>query len=519
MSDEKYGIQQNVEKLNIQPPASIYGTFARYNYKMWYAIAEFVDNSTANFFKNEKNLRYVGDNHLNIDIVYDSNSETLTITDNAYGMEIEDFRRAIVLNSKPENADGRNEFGMGLKTAASWFGKVWKVTSTEYGSPRRYTATVDIPRLDAESSNEVDIVTTSENPDVHGTVITISKLNRKIEGPKTIAKIKDVLRSMYRRDLDTGKITIRYNGAELHFKPYDVLKYKGQEWKTDVDYFFEFDNVLHHVTGFVGILGEDSGFIKAGLALFRRNRVVIGSEGDYYKPHGIFGQVQSHVSMQLFGEINLDDFQINQAKDGFVWDDGLEDAFVASLKVQILDYIKMARQPIKSREREFDPDNQQLLDHTREQTQQSLNRVRIGEESDSISDRQSETGLSEAELEFQRNFVDGPDPEEIVYQQTENEYELPVGKDKRKVKVIWSDAGSAYWFEYDSNANEIKINIAHPFFKPYCSTHEFRNVLNKFVIALVMAERLAEDSSTKPGYAFTDDINSFINDLLRDLAK
>jgi|GEM_PF-6503576 len=33
-------------------------------------------------------------------------------------MEIEDFKRAIILNSPPKDKSGRNEFGMGLKTAA-----------------------------------------------------------------------------------------------------------------------------------------------------------------------------------------------------------------------------------------------------------------------------------------------------------------------------------------------------------------------------------------------------------------
>lgn len=57
---------------------------------------------------------------------------------------------------------------------------------------------------------------------------------------------------------------------------------------------------------------------KAGFALFRRGRVIIGGEDMNYKPAEIFGQSQSQVSLKLFGEINLDTFPVNQAKDGFV---------------------------------------------------------------------------------------------------------------------------------------------------------------------------------------------------------
>ena len=103
-----------------------------------------------------------------------------------------------------------------------------------------------------------------------------------------------------------------------------------------------FDGYNHHVTGFVGILAN-GGFGKAGFALFRRNRVVIGGEEFNYKPDKIFIQAQSTIAHKLFGELDLDDFPINQAKDGFVWDDGLEDEFVMHLKLHIKEYIEIAK--------------------------------------------------------------------------------------------------------------------------------------------------------------------------------
>jgi len=71
------------------------------------------------------------------------------------------------------------------------------------------------------------------------------------------------------------------------------------------------------VNGFVAIM-EKGSFPNAGFALFRYNRVIIGGIDQNYKPSKIFVQAQSQISLKLFGELNMEDFPVNQAKDGFV---------------------------------------------------------------------------------------------------------------------------------------------------------------------------------------------------------
>lgn len=44
---------ERITELNIQPQAGVLGVFSRLNYKPWYAIAEFVDNSTQSFYNLE----------------------------------------------------------------------------------------------------------------------------------------------------------------------------------------------------------------------------------------------------------------------------------------------------------------------------------------------------------------------------------------------------------------------------------------------------------------------------------
>lgn len=177
---EPADLNADVMELNIQPPASILNVFSRLSYKPWYAIAEFVDNSTQSYISHSGELSTAPDfEKLIVNVKYDVESNTLTIIDNAYGMEIDRFRDAILLDSRNESQSGRNEFGMGLKTAASWFGKVWKVTSTQYGSINRYTATVDIPKLDELHLQNTKIFRDHVAPDTHGTKIIIEQVTKK----------------------------------------------------------------------------------------------------------------------------------------------------------------------------------------------------------------------------------------------------------------------------------------------------------------------------------------------------
>ena len=46
----------DVMEINIQPPASILNVFSRLSYKPWYAIAEFVDNSTQSYISHADEL-------------------------------------------------------------------------------------------------------------------------------------------------------------------------------------------------------------------------------------------------------------------------------------------------------------------------------------------------------------------------------------------------------------------------------------------------------------------------------
>lgn len=512
-------------ELNIQPAASILNVFSRLSYKPWYAIAEFVDNSTQSYLTHEDELKQEKNfDKLVVKVYYDQNDNTLTITDNAYGMEIDRFRDAILLDSKNSSQKGRNEFGMGLKTAASWFGNVWTVTSTQYGSDTRYTATIDIPKLKEYSLNTIQIHRQNALPEEHGTIILIQQVTKKITASRTIGKIRDLLSSMYRRDINDRNIEIWFNGEPIVFEEYPVLtNFRGKTWKKELDFTVDFMDKNYHVTGFVAIMNPGS-FPKAGFALFRQDRVVVGGTDTNYKPDQIFGQAQSQRSLKLFGELNMNDFPVNQAKDGFIWDDGLEDAFIDALKDNIQEYIDIANLSIKERaeESQYTPEKSEELQQEVAETLEKafapvqsrmVDIVEDGnkeEESDDNSDLQQyiDTVLN---VEAEEETVSSP-----------RHYTIPMSTVQNvEFNVQWTVGTRNFWIDYtetETDKYDVYINIDHPFFMPFSKDDDFKKVLEKFTIAFVLSERQAQLSSDRDGYIHKNVIKNYMNKYLMNIA-
>lgn len=515
---------KEIKNLNIQPQAGVLGVFSRLNYKPWYAIAEFVDNSTQSFYNNEKAFVENGINKITIYIDYDFEKNILTIKDDAYGMEFEDFARAVKIDSPPEAKDGRNEFGMGLKTAASWFGNSWSVESTQYGSTNKYYTEIDIQELREKQLNTIDIISVDCAPEEHGTIITINDITKKIDASRTKGKIVQLLESMYRRDLNSGKINIWFNDSLLHFDEYKCLEFRDTTWRKNVDFSFEYDGFNHHIKGFVGILAN-GGFGRAGFALFRRGRVVIGGEEQNYKPFRIFQQAQSTIAHKLFGEFDLDDFPVNQAKDGFVWDDGLEDAFIDNLKSQIQEYINIARMTNKERakEDEFSSETSDKVHNKVQDFVESISNLSMDKEDSSTESDSAESNSVNAEKAFEEYLNTTNDAEEVAVG-TERKYSIQINEvTKKEFIVTWTIGNKTYWINKEDSEDGkqvyITININHPFFKPYSNNEDFKVVLEKFVISFVVAEEQAKLTSGKDGYIRANTIRHKMNEFLSKVSE
>lgn len=333
------------EEIPIRPGSDVYSTYKRMSYKTWYAIGEFVDNSTQNYFTHAEAIKASSgaETVLTVDIVYDHRADTLSVADNANGMELEELKRAVQLNRPPSDRSGRSEFGMGLKMAAIWLGKRWRIVTKQLGSDTEYEVQVDIDTLARESPDSLEVLARPGiDTSLHYTRIEIEDLYRKIWGAG-VGRVKEHLSSIYRRDISSGEVILRWNGEPLTWQPdpvYVETLPDGErlEWKKRID--IEVSGLP--VKGFVWIrIPGDAR--RAGLHLFRRGRLVLGGPGEGYKPHDIFGAPNSFQSQRLVGELDMDDWPVTQTKDDFAWVGDLEYEFVMRLREEITEFIQKVR--------------------------------------------------------------------------------------------------------------------------------------------------------------------------------
>ena len=111
-------------KINIQPTVNMLQILRHVEYKAWYALAEYVDNSVQSFTDHKRKLT----GPLRVEIEFDRYDKRIVISDNAGGIKRDDLERALRAADVPPDRSGLNEFGMGMKSASCWFSKDWTIT-------------------------------------------------------------------------------------------------------------------------------------------------------------------------------------------------------------------------------------------------------------------------------------------------------------------------------------------------------------------------------------------------------
>lgn len=475
--------------VDIQPPNEIYSTFARLNYKPWYAIAEFVDNSTQNFFVHESRIAAAhGEAFLDIDVLYDRGSNSLTVSDNAHGMNAEELTRAMKISTPPPDQSGRGEFGMGMKTAACWFGPRWKVETTQLGDPKRYRLTFDIEELSRSGQPRIAVEEVPERPEHHGTTIVIENLRKPIVG-RQIEKIRNLLTSMYRVDLDSGKVELRWNGYALFYDEPALWKEQREEGGT-VELRQPISTAVtdpatgapHLVNGWVGIL-ETMSSTNNGFALLRRGRVIIGGPDEGWRPTAILGSVGSHSWKRLVGVLHLDDFPVNFTKDGFAWDGGLEEELIKALNPIVSTYrLKASNMRVRTKGAAAPADFVRAI----EEVQKGVN-----------------------EPSFQREMVQattplppGVEPEPETFEAGDEDrvpkvLEVPFPSGLMKATLfVRADGPHAPWLSIHPLRNddiEIMLNTSHRFVESCVEDERTRVLMGKFALATALAEQQARN--------------------------
>lgn len=327
-------------RVNIRPEVTILSVLQHLNYRPWFALAEFVDNSLQSFLANEKQLKAIHGNDFQLCVEIDVSAEgpgRIVITDNAAGIPLSEFPRAFRPAELPPDRSGLSEFGMGMKSAACWFARRWQVRTKAINETKERLIQFDIDAIVANRTESMDVTERQAAVDAHYTEIILEGLHHPPRG-RTVGKIRDHLASIYRVFLRENGICLKYNGDPLTFDDPPVLVAKPAkgsdgspvEWRKDISFDFGFGQ---RVTGFAAIR-ETASVPFAGFALFRRKRLIEGSGDETYRPPLIFGKSNSFRYQRLFGELHLDGFEISHTKDGFRWEEH-EDLFLELLREEL----------------------------------------------------------------------------------------------------------------------------------------------------------------------------------------
>jgi len=481
----------------------ILDAYERLTYKARTALAEFVDNSTGSYFLNKAYLNSLEKNYkLKIEIKYDYRSKYIIIKDNAMGMNKAELYDALRIAHRPKDISGRNEFGMGLKTAASWFTKTWQIITKRADSNKKYSVTVDINYLKKTKHNDFEIQEEIDNSKNHYTFIVLTDVVRPI-GNKMTVELKEDLASTYRQDLNSGDIEITFNDEKLIYEPLpiyiDNTDGLNEEKKVIIDDYVEFNGTKHTIKGFVGILKEGS-YKRSGLTLLRRNRVIIGGIGKNYKPVALYKSANSPQSLRVFGNLSLDNWPVTQAKDDFDWEtNGLEDLFVAKIHHLSKDIFLYANKPLKQGK--------------------SLSPIDITPET--LETFQYHT--SEA-LESIKNdqFEALPLPNNYNHDKKSYELIVKIGSKKYDVCVNFIEFPDNQLFisSYNSTTIDIKINTKLPLFKEFTGSVDFFSIIQKFIVLMVISESWIKETNSHPeGLSKPEEIREMLNKIIHQIEE
>lgn len=505
-----------LQKIQIRPGVGILSVLSHLNYKSWFAIAEFVDNSIQSFLDYREEIRCIDGNdaRLRVEIEIDSaEGGRLVVRDNAAGIHEADYPYAFRPAEVPANTSGLSEFGMGMKSAACWFSPDWTVRTTALGESVEKTVHFDISQIVEGNLEELTVESRTIESNTHFTEIILSNLHKPPQ-KKTIGKIREHLASIYRVFIAKGLLELRFRGEVLCYTQPKILyapyhkaaSGPSQLWRKEID--FDFGAGLR-ARGFAA-LRETGRTSHAGFALFRRNRLIQGSADEGYRPEFIFGKSNSFTYQRLFGELHLEGFNVSHTKDGFQWDEN-EELFLEFLKKELnADPTPILSQAEGYRVRQKTPD------------------LKPGAE---VSTRRTSKAVENevppvVETQIREEPEDKPPPSDLpTTRAAVADKTVLVEIDGKKWEIsieLSNDPAISDWLTvsdepWDGSIRRVKIrlSLAHPFMLQYSGTDASQiEPLQRVAIAIALAEITARDSGVKKTRTFIRNINKFLQDAL-----
>ncbi len=538
-------------------PWIVYGLLRNLNYEQYLAIAEFVDNSVQSFIDNKELLKKVSSQDA-VQVIIESTDDFISIRDNAGGISSDVFDHAFRL-AKPEalkNVQSLHEFGVGMKTAALWFGDKFVVETSPIGENSKYTIDFDLDRIGEEKLTSLgaeSVKVSTETKERHYTNIKISKLNRKIQGSK-IHEFRNHLKDVYRKFLESGELILKSKGKnsdvsikhepekvlEEHFwpnqsgpflpegveKPKEVPKFK---WKKNIS--FEMSKPIEKVEG-QAFLSQGTKKLDSGIVLFRRGRGILGTGKDTrYRPRETHtGQSNEVLYQTLFVELDVGPETLVTSNKTINWNnlngDSLEEEFLEKLDEELKGDSRKFQALLNDKINIEDERYQEYL--PLKLMGRSFRRQKKINISDEINKRNAEKAVTETSKDLKKLQSKA---KEILEKKSKDEskldsnakiikeevFDLAYGDINWEMTVRVEDEPREEWFTFveDTKAKKagVSISLNHPFTKKYLDRDgKSLSLMMKLAGGLALAQILAtktEDSAATMSQIF----NYFLKEI------
>lgn len=509
--------QEKIEKVSIALKPNVYNTFRNLVNTVSNTLGEYVDNAVQSFLDNKERIILVEPNYkLKITINVDWTQRNITIIDNAAGIDFKNYERAFEPAHIPQDNTGLNQFGMGMKTASVWLADNWCVYTKAFGEEvERYTE-FDLHKVTSEGRENLLVIETPKAVTEHYTKIILSNLSKNAPSTNQMDKIRRHLSSIYRKFLRTNEIEIYVNGEKLEAPNYEILHApyyktpngKDIEWKKDID----FQMGEYKAKGFIAILSKIQNNAN-GLVLMQRGRVIVGGGEERYFPSVIFGQSGSFRYRRLFGELELEGFEVTFNKNGFrdeedlyVFMEALRDELKSSdfnLLGQTDNYRQRPKEQqtaishkiTKNLAKESEP---KKLSRQVQNVSTNVQNTQFIEKTESvIQNAKPIDSYTDSFTLNGKNYVLRMD---LVTEESTNLYSVRMDCD-------------ATLFDTDDTISIIcKINLAHPFFTRY---EQFKKADDYMpIISIFKALALAEILTRESGTTSPSDIRTYFNQYI-----
>ncbi len=506
-------------KVNISPGVSIIKIFKALDYESWYAFAEYIDNSISSYLKVKdliilKNPKYT----LKINIDLNFVDKTIMIRDNAGGIDKSKYEYAFRAAEIPDDTSGLNEFGMGMKTASSWLANKWTVKTKAFEEEVERTIHFNVNEVVTNNVEELVAKEVKMERNAHYTIIKLEELTDNAPLQRDLNKIRKHLASIHRKFISRGDIQIFVNDEELEYKTSAILsapKWDDEsgndiKWKIEINKTFGSNK---RVTGFIALLETMSTSVHNGFSLFRRGRVIEGSGDDLFRPKALNGQVGSHQYKRVFGELELEGFNVDFTKGKFQGDKDFDE-----LLNLLQDYCDNDEFPLLSQSRKYRKPlpKESLKDIARKGVkdyQKSVANSEIQQTIQKIIDTQGKLSPSQEKI---REIPERNKLESIVER-------IVIGDETWIIELnLVDNIDFIDWIEVleDSNVKigvrkiKIRLSMIHPFMSSF-GTDDIQPFI-RLAMALAIAESISRLSGGSPS-SVRRNLNKLLNNS--DLSK